>query len=154
MSEAFIGAQGFGAGANGWRSASATILFVMNLNDSGAGSLREALVVTTGPRYIIFRVAGYITTSTRMSQEESPGNSGNVYIAGQTAPGGGITVRADGTSNVTNLMVLRYSHICLRHIRLRQRLGSGFNSGNFFVQGSGSQTNVIVDHITTSWAVD
>ena len=156
-SAAFIGAQGFGAGTNGWRSASAQILFVTNLNNSGAGSLRQALIATTGPRYIIFRVAGYITLSSQMTMEDSPGNAGSVYVAGQTAPGGGITIRPDGTTPIPSLLNLRYGQSCLRHLRFRHRIGSGGGSGfaqALTVQSIGGQSNVMLDHLSASWTTD
>ena len=56
---AFPGAEGYGAYAQGGRGGK--VLFVTNLNDSGPGSLREA-VEAKGLRTVIFRVGGVIET--------------------------------------------------------------------------------------------
>lgn len=53
-----------------------------------AGTLRYALTVATGPRTIIFDVAGVITTTSRMTVSDS-----YITFAPQTAPGKGIVVQ-------------------------------------------------------------
>src|SRR4051812_28672621 len=82
------GAKGFGimtkAGRNG------AIIKVTNLNDSGPGSLRAALM-TTGPRTVIFETSGTITLLNKITI-----TSGNLTVAGQTAPGLGILVKGRG----------------------------------------------------------
>lgn len=137
---AFIGAQGFGAGANGWRASNARILFVTNLNNSGAGSLRAAAAVT-GPKYIIFRTAGYIDNASDL-----PTNS-NTYLAGQSAPGDGICVRH---ATAGWKMETAGSHICIRHLAIRSQapVGTGAQGMGLF------STNTIMDHCSTTWADD
>src|SRR6478735_8302630 len=61
---AFPGAQGFGKNATGARN-SGTVYHVTNLNDSGAGSFRDA--VSAANRFVVFDVGGYITLKTAVS---------------------------------------------------------------------------------------
>ena len=84
---AFPGAEGFGALATGGRGG--IVVKVTNLNESGPGSLREAMEMEV-PRIIVFEVGGEIilTDDIRLRAEQS-----DVTVAGQTAPGDGITLR-------------------------------------------------------------
>src|SRR5215475_8810918 len=79
---AFPGASGFGANARGGRGGS--VYTVTNLNDSGPGSFRDA--VSQPNRYVVFAVGGVIRINSRI--QVAP----NMTIAGQTAPGEGITI--------------------------------------------------------------
>ena len=79
----FPGAEGFGAVATGGRGG--TVLKVTNLNADGPGSLQWALD-QSGPRIVVFEVSGVIPGDITV-------NHGDVTIAGETAPGGGITIR-------------------------------------------------------------
>src|ERR1043165_3979109 len=85
---AFPGAEGFGKYATGGRTG--TVYHVTNLNDAGAGSLRDA--VSAPNRIVVFDVAGVIKITSRIAV------SPNIYLAGQTAPGEGITVYGNGWS--------------------------------------------------------
>jgi len=79
---AFPGAEGWGAVASGGRGG--RVIYVTNLNASGAGSFQDA-VAQSGPRYVLFKVSGVIHSDVQI-------RSGDLTIAGQTSPGG-ITVR-------------------------------------------------------------
>jgi hypothetical protein len=85
---AFPGAEGFGANAIGGRKGQ--VYVVTNLNDSGAGSLRDAVSATD--RIVVFAVGGVIKISDRIVVSK------RVTILGQTAPGDGITVYGNGWS--------------------------------------------------------
>ncbi|MDP4278124.1 MAG: hypothetical protein Q8914_10905, partial [Bacteroidota bacterium] len=132
---AFPGAEGFGRYATGGRTG--TVYHVTNLNDSGAGSLRDA--VSQSNRIVVFDVAGVIKVSSRIVF------SSNLYVAGQTAPGEGITVYGDGVSFTgANNTIVRY---------IRFRMGNGGTSG-CDAAGAAHGTNMIFDHLSVSWGLD
>ena len=81
---AFPGAEGFGAYATGGRNG--TVVHVTNLNATGAGSLADA--VSKPNRIVVFDVGGII----RLTSNDIIMISDNITIAGQTAPGEGITI--------------------------------------------------------------
>lgn len=128
---AFPGAEGAGAGAlgasyrNGYTNN--TVYHVVNLNDSGAGSLRDAVSSTN--RTIIFDVSGLIYL-------QSPLVITNSYltIVGQTAPDGGITVAGQ------TLAVQSAHDVVIRDVRLRSSFS--FPAENMFV-GADLSANVI-----------
>lgn len=132
---AFPGAAGFGRFATGGRGGN--VYIVTNLNDSGSGSLRDA--VSQPNRIVVFEVGGIIRINSRIVV------SPNVTIAGQTAPGAGVVVYGNGMtwSNASNAIV-RY---------LRVRMGVNGDSGKD-AMGLSNGINMIFDHISTSWGRD
>jgi hypothetical protein len=136
---AFPGAEGYGAYAKGGRGGK--VLFVTNLNDSGPGSLREA-IETKGPRTVLFRVGGMIETKGLTIREPY------LTIAGQTAPGDGICIKK--TDSDGNAFDLSGTHdVIIRFLRIRAGNNTGqFRSESF--RASDSDT-FIVDHCSCSW---
>ena len=137
---AFPGAQGFGKFAKGVRGASAgarSVYHVTNLNDSGLGSLRDA--VSQPNRIVVFDTCGIIRISSRMTF------SSNSYIAGQTAPGDGIMIYGNGVSfsGANNLIV--------RHLRIY--MGRGGTDGADAVTISNGR-DMIFDHLSSAWGRD
>ncbi|HEV8523544.1 MAG TPA: hypothetical protein VGQ71_03505, partial [Terriglobales bacterium] len=137
---AFRGAEGYGAYARGGRGGK--VLFVTNLNDSGPGSLREA-IETKGPRTVIFRVGGLIETRGLVVREPY------LTIAGQTAPGDGICIRKNGSSGDASFAVLATHDVIIRFLRFR----AGNNSGQVRSESfrASDSDNFIVDHCSASW---
>lgn len=132
---AFPGAQGWGRFATGGRAGE--VYHVTNLNDSGSGSLRDA--ISEPNRIIVFDVSGVINISSRLVFKN------NLYVAGQTAPGEGITVYGNGVS------FSGASNIIVRYIRFR--MGSRGDSGKDCA-GVANGTNMIFDHCSFSWGLD
>ncbi|OQP53502.1 carbohydrate-binding protein [Niastella populi] len=131
---AFPTAEGFGRYATGGRGG--TVYHVTNLNDAGAGSLRDA--VSQSNRMVVFDVGGVINISSRIVV------SGGVTIAGQTAPGGGITIYGDGVACNAGNNIIRY---------IRIRMGKNGTSGKDALSISSGQ-NFIFDHVSISWGRD
>ena len=134
---AFPGAEGFGRYASGGRGGQ--VIKVTNLNDSGPGSLRDALGIK-GPKIIVFDVSGTIKLSRPITVKES-----NLTIAGQTAPGDGITI-----SNYW-INFIDIENVIIRFLRFI----SGDTSGEEGNPGYGAyMKNIIFDHCTFSWGTD
>ncbi|HKX26445.1 MAG TPA: Ig-like domain-containing protein [Blastocatellia bacterium] len=132
---AFPGATGFGGNARGGRGGS--VYQVTNLNDSGPGSFRDA--VSQPNRYVVFTVGGVIRINSRI--QVAP----NLTIAGQTAPGEGITIYGNGlTFSNANNTITRY---------LRVRMGVVGTSGVDAVSIAQGDT-MIFDHLSVTWGRD
>ena len=143
---AFVGAEGFGAHAVGGRGGQ--IIYVTNLNESGPGSFREA-VEAVGARTVVFDVAGVI------DHREAPLVIRNPFItiAGQTAPGGGITLAGEEVRIATHDVVLRYVRVRTGDVDVPR---DGWDNRDALNTGSRSAdvSRVIIDHCSFSWAVD
>ncbi|WP_149277101.1 Ig-like domain-containing protein [Pareuzebyella sediminis] len=140
--KAFPGAQGYGKFTTGGRAG--RVIEVTNLNDSGAGSLREA-VSSSGPRTIVFRVSGYINLLEPLRIK-----NGDITIAGQTAPGDGITIMHHGVEVLTSNVIIRY-------LRIRPGINSPDELDAVRVvqyKSNDIMKNIIIDHCSLSWAKD
>ena len=132
---AFPGAQGWGRFATGGRSG--TVYHVTNLNDSGSGSLRDA--VSQPNRIVVFDVAGVIRINSRIVFSK------NLYVAGQTAPGEGVTVYGDGVSfSSADNIIVRYMRFRMGAVGTKDKDAAGIANGQ----------NMIFDHCSFSWGQD
>lgn len=133
---AFPGAEGYGAMTTGGRGGS--VYHVTTLADSGPGSFRDAVSVTK--RTVVFDVGGIINLSNDVEVVD------NITIAGQTAPGQGISTlgatvylnHGFGSSNS-----LSHSNIIIRFMRFRQ----GYDqSGSGYSLALKPAHNIMLDH--------
>ena len=87
----------------------------------------------------MFRVAGTITLESRL-------NISNPYItiAGQTAPGDGITLRKNHLTIGADEVIIRY---------IRMRLGDESEGDADAISGR-YHKNIILDHVSASWSID
>ncbi|MCR5679154.1 MAG: autotransporter-associated beta strand repeat-containing protein [Prevotella sp.] len=132
---AFPGAQGWGRFATGGRQGK--VYHVTNLNDSGTGSLRDA--VSQPNRIVVFDVSGVIRINSRIVFAK------NLYVAGQTAPGEGITVYGDGVSfSGADNIICRYMRFRMGAVGSKDKDAAGIANGQ----------NMIFDHCSFSWGQD
>ena len=129
---AFPGADGFGKFAIGGRGGS--VYHVINLNDSGAGSFRDA--VSQPKRTVVFDVNGVIKIQSKISI------SSFITIAGQTAPGEGIVVYGNGIS------MTGATDVIIRYIRFR---GSVNMARGACTVSSDNTKDIILDHVSIEW---
>ena len=133
---AFPGAEGFGRFAAGGRGGA--VFHVTTLADSGPGSLRAA-VESRGPRTVVFDVGGTITLAMPLKISRR-----DITLAGQTAPGDGITLRGQPLVVAADDVVVRY---------IRVRLGDETQVQDDAVSVTRGR-RIIIDHVSASWSVD
>ncbi len=143
---AFPGATGAGIDTVGGRGGA--VYKVTNLNDTGPGSLREA-VTTSGARYVVFDVSGNINLKTILTIKQP-----YLTLAGETSPGG-IAISGKQFNIGTH-------DVIVRHFRFRSggHEYDGDNSDGDSLSlwgenwGGVSVFNVIVDHCSVTWGTD
>lgn len=152
--------SGFGGDTVG--GAGGTVIYVTNLNDSGPGSLREALAAQI-PREIRFAVGGFIDLESQLEI---------LYpyctIAGETAPEPGITLRnidgrvLGGVGALLKIGKMQYGKpelygnydvhdIIVRHLRFRHGDGERDKSGGVVFHNG---YRVAIQHCSFQWGPD
>lgn len=141
---AFPGAEGHAryTTTGGSRTSSSHVYHVTNLDDSSSkkGCLRWALS-QAGPRTIVFDISGYIDLQSDLSIPS------NTTIAGQTAPGDGITLR------YRTVTFTGCDNVIVRYMRFRRSQVKDVNDGADAAWGR-QHKNIILDHCSFSWSID
>jgi len=141
---------------------STNVIKVTNLNDSGPGSLRNAIAqALTGPVTVVFEVSGTIELQSNL------GLPSYLTIAGQTAPSPGITIK-----NKTVSINRNFHDILIQHIRIRtgdKLVGDNPDAVDVMTidnhyrvdpDGDGPDIawtppyNIVIDHCSLSWSID
>ena len=112
------------------------VIEVTNLNDSGSGSLRAA-IEAEGSRIVVFRIAGVIRLRSALRITHP-----FITIAGQTAPGSGITL-------VDERLIVSTHDVIIRYLRWR-----GGHNSFLTLRAWDDLHDVIVDHCSASWGED
>lgn len=141
---AFPEAEGFGMYAVGGRGG--RVIEVTNLNDSGDGSLRAAINANE-PRIVVFRVGGEIVVTDTLVIEHP-----YITIAGQSAPGDGITIR-NTSDNARRPLKIETHDVIIRYLRVRPGPSEQLTDDLDAIGISGGY-NVILDHISAGWGTD
>ena len=146
--DAFAGAEGYGRYAIGGRGGS--VYHVTSLDDDvdnpQPGTFRYGITKVSGPRTIVFDVAGVITLKGRLTCSDK-----YVTIAGQTAPGNGIMLTGApfgmGSDGITQF--------------IRARIGGGDDWDGVSPNprtsdgiGMAGNDHSIMDHCSVSWTID
>ena len=167
---AFPGAEGYGRFAIGGRGGA--VYHVTTLEDNGddenpiEGSFRYGIKKVSGPRTIVFDVAGVINLKSRLTCSDK-----FVTIAGQTAPGNGIMLRtcpfgmqSDG---ITRFMRMRLGHKRLKNGVIpkdAEDINAAYGSDKDKYEettlsgldgmGMAGNDHAIMDHCSISWTID
>jgi rhamnogalacturonyl hydrolase YesR/pectate lyase len=137
---AFPGAEGFGAFAAGGRGGD--VYHVKNLSDAGPGSLRYGVQTARGPRTIVFDLSGTIFLRSGLNIDKP-----FLTLAGQTAPGDGVTVAGFTTSIAgTHDVIVRFMRFRAGDINCPVFQGDALNVFE--------SRDVIIDHVSASWSID
>ena len=127
--------QGFGSQTPG--GTGKPVVYVTNLNDSGTGSLREAL--KQGNRTVVFTVTGTLALLSPLKIKGA-----FLTLAGSSAPRPGITLTGaglliSGTNNAHDIIV--------QGLRVRNPQGDGITIRD-------GAYNIVVDHVSIQGATD
>lgn len=145
---AFPGAEGGGMFTTGGRGGKVYYVNTLEDNDEGDEKLREGslrwCVGQKGTRTILFRIGGTIELKRRLAVA-----NGDVTIAGQSAPGGGVTLTGFPVAVSASNVIVRYLRFRMGDLHLSKDEADGADAF-----GGGKNKDIIIDHCSISWGTD
>ncbi len=150
-SEPLFKPVGYGKAATGGRGG--RVIKVTSLADDGELGTFRAACLAKDPRIVVFEVSGVITLLSPLTITE-----GNITIAGQTAPGDGITL-VNGPDNDRPSLKIKAENVIVQYLKIRtgdamkQNPNESDNQVDAVTVTNGGK-RVIIDHLSLSWAID
>lgn len=145
---AFPGAEGGGMYTTGGRGGRVYYVNTLEDNNEGDASLNEGslrwCLNQAGPRTILFKTGGTIRLKSRLSIDK-----GDLTIAGQSAPGGGMTLAGFPVFIEANNVMVRFLRIRMGDREISKPEADGADAF-----GGRKNKNVIIDHCSISWGTD
>ncbi|HMR18142.1 MAG TPA: pectate lyase [Sphingobacterium sp.] len=144
----FPGAEGGGMYTTGGRGGK--VLYVNTLEDnnigdilSGEGSLRWCLN-QDGPKVILFKIGGTIWLKSKLAIAK-----GDLTIAGQSAPGDGVTIAGYPVSLRADNIIIRYLRFRMGDMKISEAEADGADAFS-----GGKNQDIMIDHCSISWGID
>jgi hypothetical protein len=123
------------------------VFIVKNLRDSGPGSLRECINLSS-PRTCVFEVSGAINVRSILKIRNP-----YITIAGQTAPAPGITISRGGFSIETHDVLIQ--HLAVRPGDHPDGVSPRFRDGvSIGAAPPRTAHSIVLDHLSLTWALD
>ena len=145
---AFPGAEGGGMFTKGGRAGAVYYVNTLRDDDQGDAQLKEGslrwCLRQDGAKTILFKVGGTIWLQKRLSI-----NKGDLTIAGQSAPGEGITLAGNPVSVDADNIVIRFLRFRMGDLLLTGRDADGADA-----LGGRQRQQIIIDHCSISWSTD
>ncbi len=143
--KAFPSAEGYGRFSKGGRGG--RTIYVTSLEDTKErGTLRYALEESSGPRNVLFKVSGIIELTKNIKITDP-----YVTIAGQSAPGGGITLKNAGLQIETH-------DVIMRHLKIRPGDSPNGEAPSdrdcIVVFKDRNCHNLVLDQMSLTWGID
>ena len=145
---AFPGAEGGGMYTRGGRGGQVYYVNSLEDNNQGDASTHEGTLrwclAQKGSRTILFKQSGtiHLNAPLRIS-------SGDVTVAGQSAPGDGICLADHPVSVYADNVIIRYMRLRMGDKKMTEHEADGADAF-----GGRQHKNIIIDHCSISWSTD